>query len=105
MLNALNIAVNSNHLRRDRAHGIIKHVFRARCGSGREHFGRGLATYYVLFFLHLESRRVSLAGIIRHPTEQWMEQMARTRPMKAQGTLVGRVLSYLGFLHPLTPVF
>jgi hypothetical protein len=24
---------------------------------------RGLATYYVLFFLHLETRRVSLAGI------------------------------------------
>jgi hypothetical protein len=38
---------------------------------------RGLATYYVLFFLHLESRRVSLAGITRHPTETWMEQMAR----------------------------
>jgi putative transposase len=38
---------------------------------------RGLATYYVLFFLHLESRRVSLAGITRHPTEEWMEQMAR----------------------------
>jgi putative transposase len=38
---------------------------------------QGLATYYVLFFLHLETRRVSLAGITRHPTEAWMEQMAR----------------------------
>jgi hypothetical protein len=38
---------------------------------------RGLATYYVLFFLHLETRRVSLAGITRHPTEEWMTQMAR----------------------------
>jgi putative transposase len=38
---------------------------------------RGLSTYYVLFFLHLETRRVSLAGITRHPTETWMEQMAR----------------------------
>src|SRR5439155_26313910 len=38
---------------------------------------RGLATYYVLFFLHLETRRVTLAGITRHPTEQWMTQMAR----------------------------
>ena len=28
---------------------------------------RGLATYYVLFFLHLESRRVSAAGITRYP--------------------------------------
>ena len=38
---------------------------------------RGLVTYYVLFFLHLETRRVSLAGIPRHPTEEWMTQMAR----------------------------
>jgi hypothetical protein len=38
---------------------------------------RGLATYYVLFFLRLETRRVSLAGIIRHPTEEWMKQIAR----------------------------
>lgn len=37
----------------------------------------GLATYYVLFFLHLETRRVTLAGIARHGTEQWMVQMAR----------------------------
>ena len=38
---------------------------------------RGLVTYYVLFFLHLETRRVTLAGITRHPTEIWMTQMAR----------------------------
>jgi len=38
---------------------------------------RGLVTYYVLFFIHLESRRVSLAGITRHPDEAWMLQMAR----------------------------
>jgi len=38
---------------------------------------RGLVTYYVLFFLHLEARRVSLAGITRHPTQEWMTQMAR----------------------------
>src|SRR6266849_3071581 len=38
---------------------------------------RGLATYYVLFFLHLESRRVSLAGLTRQPTEAWVTQMAR----------------------------
>ena len=29
---------------------------------------KGLATYYVLFFIHLESRRVSIAGITLHPT-------------------------------------
>ena len=38
---------------------------------------RGLVTHYVLFFLHLETRRVSLAGITRHPTQAWMEQIAR----------------------------
>ena len=38
---------------------------------------RGLVTYYVLFFIHLEGRRVSLAGITRHPDEAWMEQIAR----------------------------
>ena len=38
---------------------------------------QGLATYYVLFFLHLETRRVSLAGVTRHPIEEWMTQMAR----------------------------
>ena len=38
---------------------------------------RGLVTYYVLFFIHLESRRVCLAGITRHPDLAWMEQMAR----------------------------
>jgi putative transposase len=27
---------------------------------------RGLATYYVLFFIHLESRRVDIAGITVH---------------------------------------
>jgi putative transposase len=38
---------------------------------------RRLATYYVLFFIHLETRRISLAGLTRHPTAEWMLQMAR----------------------------
>jgi hypothetical protein len=38
---------------------------------------RGLVTYYVLFFIHLEARRLSLAGITRHPDQAWMQQMAR----------------------------
>jgi hypothetical protein len=29
-------------------------------------------TYYVLFFIHLESRRVDIAGITIHPDEPWM---------------------------------
>src|SRR6516164_9001130 len=35
---------------------------------------RGLVTYYVLFFIHLDSRRVSLAGITDHPEACWMRQ-------------------------------
>jgi putative transposase len=38
---------------------------------------RGLVTYYVLFFIHLESRKVDIAGITVHPNEQWIQQMAR----------------------------
>jgi putative transposase len=30
---------------------------------------RGLVTYHVLFFVHLESRRVDIAGITVHPDE------------------------------------
>jgi transposase InsO family protein len=54
---------------------------------------RGLSTYYVLFFLHLETRRVSLAGITQHPTETWMEQMARNAIDEDSGYL--RQLRYL----------
>jgi putative transposase len=51
---------------------------------------RGLATYYVLFFIHLESRRVSLAGLTRHPTAEWMIQMARNATDEASGFLRGQ---------------
>ena len=48
---------------------------------------RGLVTYYVLFFIHLESRRVDIAGITDHPNEQWMQQMARNATMEGCGAL------------------
>jgi hypothetical protein len=48
---------------------------------------RGMTTYYVLFFIHLESRRVSLAGITRHPDQAWMQQMARNATGEAWGFL------------------
>jgi hypothetical protein len=48
---------------------------------------RGLVTYYVLFFLHLESRRVTVAGITRHPHQEWMEQMARGATQETWGYL------------------
>jgi putative transposase len=47
----------------------------------------GLVTYYVLFFLHLETRRVSLAGITPHPTEEWMRQIARNAIDEESGCL------------------
>ena len=53
----------------------------------------GLATYYVLFFIHLESRRVTVAGLTRHPTESWMDQMARNATDESTGCL--RALRYV----------
>ena len=48
---------------------------------------RGLATYYVLFFLNLETRRITLAGITRHPTQSWIIQMARNAVNGTSGAL------------------
>jgi putative transposase len=48
---------------------------------------RGVVTYYVLFFIHLESRRVNIAGITVHPDERWMQQIARNVTMEGCGAL------------------
>jgi hypothetical protein len=48
---------------------------------------RGLVTYYALFFIHLESRRVDIAGLTVHPDEAWMKQIARNATMDDCGTL------------------
>jgi putative transposase len=48
---------------------------------------KGLKTYYVLLFIHLESRRICLAGVTRHPDQEWMEQMARNVTMEGTGFL------------------
>jgi hypothetical protein len=40
-----------------------------------------------LFFIHLESRRVDVAGITVHPDEPWMKQIARNATMDDCGTL------------------
>jgi putative transposase len=47
----------------------------------------GLVTYYVLFFLHLGSRKVHVAGVTPHPTEAWMMQVARNVTMEEWGVL------------------
>src|SRR6202165_1808172 len=48
---------------------------------------RGVATYYVLFFIHLGNRRVSIAGITDHPDAMAMEQMARNATLEELGSL------------------
>ncbi len=48
---------------------------------------RGLVTFYVLFFIHLESRKVEIAGITAHPNERWMQQMARNVTTEGWGFL------------------
>ena len=44
-------------------------------------------TYYVLFFLHLSSRKVYVAGVTPHPNEAWMMQVARNVTMEEWGFL------------------
>src|SRR5215831_17776489 len=47
----------------------------------------GLVTYYVLFFIHLASRKVYIAGMTPHPDERWMVQIARNLTMAEWGFL------------------
>jgi putative transposase len=48
---------------------------------------RGLITYYILFAIQLETRRVMLAGVTRHPTGEWMGQVARNLTDSESSTL------------------
>lgn len=45
----------------------------------------GLVTYYVLFFIHLKTRQVHIAGMTPYPNEQWMKQVARSLTMDERG--------------------
>ena len=47
----------------------------------------GLVTYYILFFIQLESRTVHIAGITPNPDGPWMTQMARNITMVEWGFL------------------
>jgi hypothetical protein len=48
---------------------------------------KGLITYCVLFFIHLESRKVCLAGMTPHPDEEWLKQMDRNVTLDQWGFL------------------
>jgi transposase InsO family protein len=47
----------------------------------------GLVTYYVLFFIHLESREIHVAGVTPHPNAAWRVQVARNVTMEEWGFL------------------
>jgi hypothetical protein len=47
----------------------------------------------VLFFIHLETRRVNLAGFTSYPDQEWMEQQALVRrTLGAVGSLSRLIL-------------
>ncbi len=50
---------------------------------------KGLVTHYVLFFIHLGTRKVEIGGITDHPDEAWMKQIARNVTMADWGFLAG----------------
>jgi transposase InsO family protein len=50
---------------------------------------QGLVTYYVLFFAHVGTRKIHIAGITPYPDEEFMEQAARNATMEGTGFLTG----------------
>jgi hypothetical protein len=49
----------------------------------------GLVNYYILFFIHIASRKVHIAGFTANPNETWMKQIARNLTMIDGGFLNG----------------
>ena len=63
------------------------HAHTHGCARGTDFFTTevwtacGLVTYYILFFIHLASRKVHVAGMTPHPDARWMVQIARNVTM------------------------
>jgi len=49
---------------------------------------RGLVTYYVLFFIHLETRYMQIAGVTTAPNGEFMKQVARNLTDVDDGFLI-----------------
>jgi putative transposase len=61
----------------------------------------GLVRYVVWFVIDLESRRVHIAGLTRHPHDAWIQQIARNLTDSVDGFLRGK--RYL--IHDRDPLF
>ena len=55
----------------------------------------GLVTYYILFFIHLGTRRVHITGITPYPDQRWMAQIARNITDFEDGMLLQNNCRYL----------
>lgn len=65
----------------------------------------GLVTYYVLFFIHLGSRQVHVAGVTLHPHAQWMMQVARNVTMAEWGSWLRGTTSSTTGMASFAPPF
>jgi putative transposase len=61
----------------------------------------GLVRYHVLFVMHVATRRVHIAGIVRDPNGSWMEQVARNLTDCFDGFLLGKRF----LIHDRDPLF
>ena len=55
----------------------------------------GLVTYYILFFIHLGTRKIHVAGITANPHQEWMAQVVRNITDVDEGMLLQSNCKYL----------
>ena len=48
----------------------------------------GVTTYYVLFFIHLGTRKIHIVGITPNPRQEWMVQVVRNITDIDEGMLI-----------------